>query len=61
MAGMIPDKKTIQEIERDYETLRTRHDQLVERWLRSRFEPAQTTDENRVVAKNEFVDQIMLD
>jgi len=61
MAGMIPDKKTIQEIERDYEALRIKHDQLVESWLRSRFESVQTTDENQVVAKNDIVSRVVLD
>lgn len=38
MPGMIPDKKSIQEIERDYEDLLIKHNRLIESWLKARLE-----------------------
>ncbi len=47
MAGMIPDKKTIQEIEQEYEQLRSKHNQLVEDWFKSRFDVVEDKDHSQ--------------
>jgi len=38
MAGMIPNKKSLKEIEQDIENLRERHSRSVDGWLKSRLE-----------------------
>ena len=50
MAGMIPKKKTIQEIDQAYEKLQARHNQLVESWLKARFEPVDSNEKDSKAA-----------
>jgi hypothetical protein len=61
MPGMIPNKKTVQEIEQDYEALRNRHDKLVADWLKARFEPAPSLDQGAQFSCNYEVDKLFSD
>jgi len=39
MAGMIPSRKNLQQIEQEIDNLRDRHNRAVDSWLKARFEP----------------------
>lgn len=43
MAGMIPNKKNLHQIEQEIEALRDRHNRSVDSWLKARFEHQSTT------------------
>lgn len=52
MAGMIPNKKNLHQIEQEIETLRDRHNRSVDSWLKARFESQSAADDVTVLSQS---------